>query len=128
MNEWLIRAKEFNIPELNTFVNGIKRDIESVKNSLIISYSNGLLEGIINKIKEIKRTSYGRCKFDLLRIKTFNYQEVFGKSVNQFPRFSRVALLSPNMQENQFSVDKYSCNVDFNKRITMQYFCYFNPF
>ena len=78
LDEWLIKAKEFNIPELNTFVNGIKRDIKSVKNSLISSYSNGLLEGIINKIKEIKRISYGRCKFDLLKIKIFNHQEVFG--------------------------------------------------
>lgn len=78
LEKWMTKAREFNIPELNSFVNGIKRDIDSVKNSFTSSYTNGLLEGIINKIKEIKRMSYGRCKFDLLRIKAFNHQEIFG--------------------------------------------------
>lgn len=78
LEKWMTKAREFNIPELNSFVNGIKRDIDSVKNSFTSSYTNGLLEGIINKIKEIKRMSYGRCKFDLLRIKVFNHQEIFG--------------------------------------------------
>ncbi|WP_424572092.1 transposase [Schnuerera ultunensis] len=64
--------------ELNSFVNGIKRDIDSVKNSFTSSYSNGLLEGKVNKIKEIKRMSYGRCKFDLFRIKILNNQEILG--------------------------------------------------
>ncbi|HSH34710.1 transposase [Schnuerera sp.] len=78
LEKWITKAREFNIPELNSFVNGIKRDIDSVKNSFTSSYTNGLLEGIINKIKEIKRMSYGRCKFDLLMIKVFNHQEIFG--------------------------------------------------
>ena len=29
------------------------------------------LEGMVNKVKGIKRMSYGRCKFDLFRIKIF---------------------------------------------------------
>jgi len=74
----MLRAREFNIPELNSFVNGIKRDIDSVKNIFTSSYSIGLLEGMVNKVKEIKRISNGRCKFDLFRIKILNHQEVFG--------------------------------------------------
>lgn len=58
----MLKAREFNIPELNSFINGIKRDIDSVKNSFTSRYSNGLLEGMINKVKEIKRMSYGVCK------------------------------------------------------------------
>ncbi len=38
----MTKAREFNIPELNSFVNGIKRDIDSVKNSFTSSYTNGL--------------------------------------------------------------------------------------
>lgn len=62
LEEWMLKAREFNIPELNSFVNGIKRDIDSVKNSFTSRYSNGLLEGKINKVKGIKRMSYGGCK------------------------------------------------------------------
>lgn len=58
----MLKAREFNIPELNSFVNGIKKDIDSVKNSFTSRYSNGLLEGKINKVKGIKRMSYGGCK------------------------------------------------------------------
>ena len=62
LEEWMLKAREFNIPELNSFVNGIKKDIDSVKNSFTSRYSNGLLEGKINKVKGIKRMSYGGCK------------------------------------------------------------------
>lgn len=38
-------------------------------------YSNGLAEGIVNKIKVIKRIMYGRCSFEMLRSKVllFNF-------------------------------------------------------
>jgi len=51
------------------FVNGICRDIEAVRNAIIYKYSNGLAEGIVNKIKVIKRIMYGRCGFDMLKRK-----------------------------------------------------------
>ncbi|HSH36460.1 transposase [Schnuerera sp.] len=78
LEKWLIKAKAFNILELDSFINGIKRDIDAVENSFNSIYSNGLLEGMVNKVKEIKRMSYGRCKFDLFRIKILNHQEIFG--------------------------------------------------
>ena len=53
----------------NSFINGILRDIEGVKNSIIYDYSNGLAEGSVNKIKVIKRIMYGRCNFETLRKK-----------------------------------------------------------
>ena len=55
--------------KLNSFVNGINRDIDAVKNSITYPYSNGLAEGSVNKIKVIKRIMYGRCKFATLRLK-----------------------------------------------------------
>ncbi|SKB00866.1 Transposase, partial [Caloramator quimbayensis] len=61
--------KELNIPELNSYISGIERDFEAVKNAIIYEYSNGLAEGIINKIKVIKRIMYGRCSFELLKQK-----------------------------------------------------------
>ena len=47
----------------------IESDINAVKNAIKYDYSNGLTEGFNNKIKVIKRIMYGRCSFDLLRIK-----------------------------------------------------------
>ena len=43
--------------------------IEAVKNAIKYDYSNGLTEGFNNKTKVIKRVMYGRCSFDLLRLK-----------------------------------------------------------
>jgi len=39
------------------------------RNTITHKESNGLVKGIINKIKLIKRTMYGRYSFELLRIK-----------------------------------------------------------
>ncbi|WP_279285539.1 transposase [Clostridium sp. C8-1-8] len=52
--------------------------MESVKNSISSKYNNGLLEGMVNKVKGIKRTSYGRCNFDLLRSKILHSQGATG--------------------------------------------------
>ena len=40
--------------------------MDAVKNAIAYPYSNGLTEGINNKIKAIKRQMYGRAKTDLL--------------------------------------------------------------
>lgn len=55
-----MRIERFNIPELQTYVNGIRFDIKAVKNGIKMKYNNGLAEGSVNKIKVIKRTMYGR--------------------------------------------------------------------
>ena len=68
---WLEKARHLNIMELNSFVNLIESDIDAVKNAIIYNFSNGLTEGFNNKTKVIKRQMYGRCSFDLLRIKIF---------------------------------------------------------
>jgi transposase len=47
-------------------VNGLKRDIQAVRNAIIYEYNNGLVEGSVNKLKVIKRIMYGRNKFEML--------------------------------------------------------------
>ena len=63
LDEWIKRAENMEITELDSFLKLIQSDKEAVK------YSNGLTEGHNNKIKVIKRQMYERCKFDLLRLK-----------------------------------------------------------
>ena len=66
---WMEKVRALKIPELTTFVNGLRQDIDAVRNAIATEYSNGLVEGTINKIKIIKRIMYGRCKFDHLKNK-----------------------------------------------------------
>lgn len=66
---WINKTRKYNIPEINSFLNGIERDIDAVKNGIKYDYNNGLAEGSVNKIKLIKRIMYGRCSFNLLKQK-----------------------------------------------------------
>ena len=66
---WIEKAKKINVKELNSFITLIESDIDAVKNAIKYDYSNGLIEGFNNKTKVIKRIMYGRCSFDLLRLK-----------------------------------------------------------
>jgi predicted transcriptional regulator len=66
---WMEKAITLGIPELEAFVNGLKKDIDAAMNAIATEFSNGLVEGTVNKIKVIKRIMYGRCRFALLRSK-----------------------------------------------------------
>jgi transposase len=69
LEHWLKMVEQSALPELQTFAAGIKRDYAAVRAALTLPYSNGPLEGHINRLKLIKRSMYGRAKFDLLRLR-----------------------------------------------------------
>jgi transposase len=50
-----------------SFAKGLSTDYDAVKAALHYSYSNGPVEGQVNRLKLIKRQAYGRAGFDLLR-------------------------------------------------------------
>jgi transposase len=54
-------------PELRSFASGIRGDKQAVLNGLTLPYSSGRVEGIVNKVKAVKRQMYGRASFILLR-------------------------------------------------------------
>jgi hypothetical protein len=64
---WLTRATTSGIPEFQGFVAGLERDKAAVVAALTLPYSNGQVEGQVNRLKLIKRSMYGRAHFDLLR-------------------------------------------------------------
>lgn len=74
LDSWIEKATLLNISEVNSYIKGINRDIEGVKNAIIYEYSNGLAEGSVNKIKVIKRIMYGRCNFETLRSKVLGLE------------------------------------------------------
>ena len=72
-------AKMVNQPELNTYWEGINKDLTAVKNGITAQYNNGLAVGGVNKIKVIKRFMYGRNSFELLKAKVLlgNFHYIF---------------------------------------------------
>lgn len=64
---WLEDCLYSGIPDLQTFAQGLKRDYAAIKAALTLPYSNGPVEGQVNKLKYIKRSMYGRGSFELLR-------------------------------------------------------------
>jgi len=67
LEDWKKQVRESGLPEMQSFVKGLERDREAVLAGLTESYSNGMTEGFVNKLKLIKRQCYGRASFPLLR-------------------------------------------------------------
>lgn len=67
LDPWLADARHSRIPELVSFVRGVRRDYAAVAAALTSQHSQGQVEGQVNRIKTLKRQMYGRAKFDLLR-------------------------------------------------------------
>jgi transposase len=64
---WLTRGAKCGLPDVETFTQGLQNDYEAVKASLVLPYSNGPVEGQINRLKFVKRSMFGRGSFELLR-------------------------------------------------------------
>ncbi len=69
LKEWLAQAAASGINEMASFAKGIKQDWAAVEAAIETKWSNGQVEGQVNRLKTIKRAMYGRAKFDLLRAK-----------------------------------------------------------
>ena len=66
-NSWLENSKNCGIKELARFAFGLKQDEAAVRQSMSSEWSNGQVEGQVNRLKSIKRQMYGRANFDLLK-------------------------------------------------------------
>ena len=62
----LLQASD-NDENIKGFAKGILNDFQAVYQSFISSWSNGPVEGQVNRLKNIKRQMYGRAGFELLR-------------------------------------------------------------
>jgi len=65
LEKWMTAAD--GLPELRSFVTGLRRDQDAVTAGLTLPWSSGVAEGHINRIKMLKRQMYGRANPDLLR-------------------------------------------------------------
>lgn len=67
--KWLVKVNQSGLAELTRFAKGLCRDRDAVEAAIRFPWSNGQLEGQINKLKAIQRQMYGRAKPDLLKIR-----------------------------------------------------------
>ncbi len=66
-DSWLQAGLHSDSPDIQTFAEGLQKEYTAVKAALTLPYSNGPVEGLITKLKYIKRSLYGRGDFELLR-------------------------------------------------------------
>ena len=64
---WISQVMESRIPELKSFADSLKQDQLAVVAALTHEWSNGRVEGQVNRLKLVKRAMYGRAKPDLLK-------------------------------------------------------------
>ena len=67
LDAWITAVEADDQPDLHSFVRGIKRDYDAVLNGLTMPWSSGVVEGNVNRVKMLKRQTYGRAAFPLLR-------------------------------------------------------------
>ncbi len=67
LEQWKTAVRVSGIAELITFVDGLDDDAEAVANGCSLTWNNGMVEGFVNKVKWIKRSSYGQAGFPLLK-------------------------------------------------------------
>ena len=71
ISRWIdfVKKSKRKLSGLKSFAYGLSRDIKAVENGIRLPWSNGTVEGHVNRIKCIKRQMYGRASFELLRRK-----------------------------------------------------------
>lgn len=67
LEPWLEQCEQSGISELVGFARGLRADEAAVRAALRYVWSQGPIEGQVNRLKLLKRQMYGRAKFDLLR-------------------------------------------------------------
>jgi transposase len=72
LSDWLVRGEASSDPDLRRFAEGIRRDEAPVQAAVTERWSNGPVEGHVNRLKTIKRQMYGRAGFVLPRARVLN--------------------------------------------------------
>jgi hypothetical protein len=70
--DWLAQVEQSGCVELVGFAAGLRQDETAVRAALTTPWSNGPVEGQVNRLKVIKRQMYGRAGLRLLRARVVN--------------------------------------------------------
>ncbi len=72
LDAWLAAAASDASVEMKNFAVALRRDYQAVRAALEYDWSQGQVEGQVNRLKNIKRQMFGRAKFDLLRARVLH--------------------------------------------------------
>jgi transposase len=67
LDVWLTQVEAHGAAELKSFAQGVKKDYDAVKAGLTLPWSQGPVEGHVNRLKVLKRQMYGKAGFQILR-------------------------------------------------------------
>lgn len=67
LDTWISTAITSGITEIKSFAEGLTRDLDAVHAAVTLEWSSGAVEGENNRIKMLKRQTYGRASLPLLR-------------------------------------------------------------
>jgi transposase len=67
LQQWMKDVENSGFERLERFVQFLRRDEAAVENAVTMPWSNGQVEGQVNKLKALKRQMYGRGSTELLR-------------------------------------------------------------
>ena len=75
LHRWMDRVQATGIRSLQNFVGLLRRDVLAVEAAVTERWSNGPVEGQVNRLKTLKRQMYGRAGVELLRARPFRFQQ-----------------------------------------------------
>ena len=67
LSSWFTRVHESGSAELRRMAAGMEADAAAICEAISSRWSNGVVEGHVNRLKMLKRQMYGRAGFELLR-------------------------------------------------------------
>lgn len=67
LNRWFTHVSESGPVELKRVAAGMEADAAAICEAITSKWSNGVVEGHVNRLKMLKRQMYGRAGFELLR-------------------------------------------------------------
>ncbi|WP_348913143.1 transposase, partial [Escherichia coli] len=67
LSSWFTRVHENGSAELRRVAAGMEADAAAICEATSSRWSNGVVEGHVNRLKMLKRLMYGRAGFELLR-------------------------------------------------------------
>ena len=72
LKDWIRAAKSSQVTELTSFAKSVQQDYAAISAACSLPWSQGQVEGQINRLKCLKRQMYGRARFDLLRLRVLS--------------------------------------------------------
>jgi hypothetical protein len=106
LDAWLLAVGSSPLVDLQSFANSVSEDKDAVLAGLTREESNGPTEGHITRLKLIKRSMYGRAKFDLLRIRVLSSAKNDDKQKKRNTKEFKMRGDAPNSQRTTFRISE----------------------